>query len=49
LPDGALEILELQPAGNRSMPAAEFSRGHRVHPGDSFGPASMPFPRSAPD
>lgn len=35
--DGALEILELQPAGGRSMSAAEFLRGHRVQVGDRFG------------
>jgi methionyl-tRNA formyltransferase len=37
--DCALEILELQPAGKRSMPAADFLRGHRVRPGERFGPA----------
>jgi methionyl-tRNA formyltransferase len=37
--DNALEILELQPAGKRSMSAAEFLRGHYIHSGDSFGPA----------
>jgi methionyl-tRNA formyltransferase len=37
--DGTLEILELQPAGKRSMPAADFLRGHRVRPGDRLGPA----------
>ena len=31
-----LEILELQPAGKRSMPASDFLRGHRVQPGDRF-------------
>jgi methionyl-tRNA formyltransferase len=36
---GALQILELQPAGKRSMPAADFLRGHRVQPGQRFGPA----------
>jgi methionyl-tRNA formyltransferase len=38
--DGALEILELQPAGKRSMPAGEFLRGYRVRPGDRFAPSS---------
>ena len=37
--DGALEIQELQPASRRSMPAAEFLRGHRVNAGDHLGPA----------
>ena len=37
--DNALEILEVQPAGKRSMSAAEFLRGHRLGIGDSFGPA----------
>jgi methionyl-tRNA formyltransferase len=33
-----VEILELQPAGKRRMPVAEFLRGHRLQPGDRFGP-----------
>jgi methionyl-tRNA formyltransferase len=33
----ALEILELQPAGKRSMPTTDFLRGHRVRPGERFG------------
>jgi methionyl-tRNA formyltransferase len=37
--EGALEILELQPAGRRSMPIADFLRGQRVKVGDRFGPA----------
>jgi methionyl-tRNA formyltransferase len=37
--DAPLEILNLQPAGKRSMTAPEFLRGHRVTPGDTFGPA----------
>jgi methionyl-tRNA formyltransferase len=36
--DGAVEILELQPAGKRSLKAAEFLRGYRVNVGDRFGP-----------
>ena len=36
---GQLEILALQPAGKRSMSAAEFLRGHRLQSGDHFGPA----------
>jgi methionyl-tRNA formyltransferase len=36
--EGAIEILELQPAGKRSMSAAEFLRGYRVPHGDLFGP-----------
>jgi methionyl-tRNA formyltransferase len=35
--DGALEIVELQPAGKRSMSAAEFLRGYRPQPGDRLG------------
>jgi methionyl-tRNA formyltransferase len=35
---GRLEVVELQPAGKRRMPAAEFLRGHRLRPGDRFGP-----------
>ena len=36
----AVEILELQPAGKRRMPAAEFLRGHRLQEGDRMGPES---------
>lgn len=35
-----VEILEVQPAGNRRMTAAEFLRGHRREPGDRLGPES---------
>lgn len=34
--DGVIEILELQPAGKRSMPVADFLRGNRVTRGDVF-------------
>ncbi|MEX0613809.1 MAG: methionyl-tRNA formyltransferase [Pirellulales bacterium] len=37
--DNPLEILELQPAAKRSMPTADFLRGHRVQVGNRFGPA----------
>jgi methionyl-tRNA formyltransferase len=33
---GLLEILEIQPSGKRPMAAAEFLRGHPIHPGDHF-------------
>jgi methionyl-tRNA formyltransferase len=36
--DGGLKIVELQPAGKRSMAAADFLRGQRVNVGDRFGP-----------
>jgi methionyl-tRNA formyltransferase len=35
---GQVEVVELQPAGKRPMPAVEFLRGHRAQPGDYFGP-----------
>jgi methionyl-tRNA formyltransferase len=35
---GAIEILELQPAGKRRMKAMEFLRGHKIQAGDRFGP-----------
>jgi methionyl-tRNA formyltransferase len=41
--EGTLELLELQPAGKRSMPAGEFLRGNRVQIGHRFGPES-PIP-----
>jgi methionyl-tRNA formyltransferase len=34
-----VEILELQPAGKRRMPVAEFLRGHQPEPGDYLGSA----------
>ncbi len=34
----SVEILELQPAGKRRMPATEYLRGHPLHAGDRFGP-----------
>jgi methionyl-tRNA formyltransferase len=36
--DAALEILDVQPAGRRSMNASDFLRGYRPCPGDCFGP-----------
>jgi methionyl-tRNA formyltransferase len=33
-----VEIKELQPAGKKRMSAEEFLRGHRILPGDRFGP-----------
>jgi methionyl-tRNA formyltransferase len=36
--NSALEILELQPAGKRSMPAADFLRGYHPNLGDRLGP-----------
>lgn len=33
-----IEIRQLQPAGKNSMTAAEFLRGHPLHPGDHLGP-----------
>ncbi|MBX3414851.1 MAG: methionyl-tRNA formyltransferase [Pirellulales bacterium] len=35
---GVLRIRELQPAGKRMLPAAEFARGYRIGPGDRLGP-----------
>jgi methionyl-tRNA formyltransferase len=35
--DGAVDVLELQPAGKRRMTAAEFLRGRSVRAGDWFG------------
>jgi methionyl-tRNA formyltransferase len=37
--ENAIEILELQPSGKRSMQAAEFLRGYHPAVDDSFGPA----------
>lgn len=33
-----VEVLELQPAGKKRMPAADFLRGHRPQSGDYLGP-----------
>jgi methionyl-tRNA formyltransferase len=35
--DGWLELLEVQPAGKKAMPAAEWLKGTRLPPGASFG------------
>ncbi len=35
--DTAVEIIQVRPAGKRSMPVSEFLRGHPVLPGDRFG------------
>jgi methionyl-tRNA formyltransferase len=37
-PTFEVRVLELQPAGKRRMPAAEFLRGHPIREGDRFGP-----------
>jgi methionyl-tRNA formyltransferase len=34
---GTLELIEVQPAGKRPMPASEWSRGVRAQPGETFG------------
>jgi methionyl-tRNA formyltransferase len=36
--EGAVQILELQPAGKRRMSAGEFLRGRAMQTGDRFGP-----------
>jgi methionyl-tRNA formyltransferase len=38
--DGALEIVELQPAGKRAMSASDFLRGNRIGPGERFAPSN---------
>jgi methionyl-tRNA formyltransferase len=40
---GVVEVQEVQPAGKRRMPAAEYLRGHRLTAGDRFGP-DQPLP-----
>jgi methionyl-tRNA formyltransferase len=34
--EGALALIEVQPAGGKAMTAAAFVAGHRVKPGDRF-------------
>ncbi len=36
-----VEVLQLQPAGNKRMTAADFLRGHRPEPGDRLGPETV--------
>ena len=36
-----LEVTELQPAGKKRMPAADFLRGRRVLPGDRLAPENL--------
>ena len=38
---GGLTILEVQPAGKKKMPVAEFLRGRKVRPGDVFGDPAL--------
>lgn len=38
---GAVEILELQPAGKKRMSTADFLRGHPIREGDRFGPETI--------
>ena len=35
---GAVQFLEIQPAGKRPMGVEQFLRGNRVVPGERFGP-----------
>jgi methionyl-tRNA formyltransferase len=35
--EGVVDVQEVQPAGKRMLPAAEFLRGYQVKPGDQFG------------
>lgn len=37
--EGAVELLEVQPASGRRMPAADYLRGHPLAPGTVLGPA----------
>jgi methionyl-tRNA formyltransferase len=39
---GEIEVLELQPAGKKRMPASSFLRGFRPEAGDRFGPEQAP-------
>jgi methionyl-tRNA formyltransferase len=45
---GAVQILELQPASGRRMPAADYLRGHPLAPEAVLGAASTPPPPPAP-
>src|SRR5262249_30156281 len=38
---GAIELVEVHPAGKRRMTAAEFLRGHPLQPGERFGPEQL--------
>ena len=40
--DGAVEVLEVQPAAGRRMPAAEYLRGHPLVSGTVLGAAKAP-------
>jgi methionyl-tRNA formyltransferase len=40
-PPGVVRIYELQPAGKRRMPVAEYLRGHPIKEGDRFGPETL--------
>lgn len=38
---GAIEVVELQPAGKKRMSATDFLRGHPLKEGDRFGPEKL--------
>ncbi len=38
----AIQVLDIQPAGRRTMPARAFLAGYTVRPGSRFGPATAP-------
>jgi len=40
--EGAVALLQVQPAGRQMMPAADFLRGHSIRPGEKFGLAPAP-------
>ncbi len=35
--EGAVSLLQVQPAGRQMMPVADFLRGHPIRPGEHFG------------
>jgi methionyl-tRNA formyltransferase len=47
--DGAVQVLELQPAAGRRMSAADYLRGHPIVPGTVLGADhTPPAPRAVP-
>lgn len=40
---GPISIVQIQPEGKKPMSAGDFLRGHRLVPGDQFGPENRPL------
>ncbi|MEO5672376.1 MAG: methionyl-tRNA formyltransferase [Ramlibacter sp.] len=46
--EGCLRLTQMQRAGGKRLPMAEFLRGFQLHPGEAFQPAAAPADPAAP-